>query len=181
MGVSPLNPATELQRRLRPFSEAILKTPLVSFPWKFTKASLYTFRYRPLNPLPLAPPSYRRSRLRNLRCTGNPLYRGRPGAKRLQRRMCPVQGIPCTGAKGAELSCTGNPLYRRLELPRALQEISRSMKNLSRGVQEVSKSDQLSFFSSKSLQERSKKLSRGFKKGYALIVVSRLLPASRIV
>ena len=111
--------------------------------------------------------------------------------------VCPVHRILCTGpgnntwrSKGISESIRGvqeasksdqEHFVRLQEPPRALQEAFNRLLELTAGVQEVSKSDQLSFFSSKSLQERSKKLSRGFKKGYALIAVSRLLPASRIV
>ena len=91
-----------------------VKMRLVSFPWKFTKASLYTFRYRPLNPLPLGstllPPApsqkcalyrespvqgkARRQEVSNSECA---LYRESP-VQAPRGLNCPVQGIPCTGA-----------------------------------------------------------------------------------
>ena len=86
-------------------------------------------------------------------------------------------------SRGVQEASKSDPehFFQLQEPPRALQEAFNRLLEFTAGVQEVSKSDQLIFFSSKSLQERSKKLSRGFKKGYALIAVSRLLPASRIV
>ena len=107
------------------------------------------------------PPLYTRSCVHGLRsvwgssrCTQNPVYTAGQAPRGL---MCPVHRILCTRPGKNKWKSRG---------------VSESMKNRSRGVQEVSKSDQEHFFRP---QEPSRALQEAFKRLLELIAVSRLL------
>ena len=90
--------------------------------------------------------------LHRIPCTQNPVYTA--GQKSQHGRM---------GARGPKGPCTQNPVYtacqKYMEIERNFKIAEISLKRRPRGLQERSRP---LFFGPKSLQERSKRLSRGF-------------------